>query len=393
MTEKLAIQGGKPVRTSLLPYGRQSVSLNDISEVIEVLKSDWLTTGAKIPEFEQAVCKSVQADHAVAVSSGTAALHAAMYALRVKPGSEVIVPAMTFAASANCVLYQGGKPVFCDVNPETLLIDPEKAEKLINEKTLAIICVDYAGQPCEYTELRSLADEYCIPLVADACHSLGGSYHNKPVGSLADLNIFSFHPVKGITTGEGGMITTDSESFANRMRMFRNHGITTTPQQRAKQGTWFYEMVDLGYNYRLTDIQCALGISQLQRLPEWIVYRHEIARKYDEAFKNIKEIHPLKVGDKRSHAYHLYVVQFDIEPDQKFIFDALREEGIGVNVHYIPVHMHPYYRKVLGIGEGLCPVAETAYKRIISLPVYPSMGDRDVEDVITAVTKVLDAIR
>lgn len=393
MTEQLAIQGGKPIRETLLPYGRQSVSLNDISEVIEVLKSDWLTTGVKIPEFEQAVCKEVQADHAVAVSSGTAALHAAMYALQIKPGDEVIVPAMTFAATANCVVYQGGKPIFCDVDKETLLIDPDKAEKLITENTQAIIAVDYAGQPCDYQALETITSANYISLVSDACHSLGAKYYSRPVGSLADLNIFSFHPVKGITTGEGGMITTDSELFANRMRMFRNHGITSTPQQRTKQGTWFYEMVDLGYNYRLTDIQCALGISQLKRLPEWIEYRQEIAKKYDAAFKNIREIAPLKVKENISHAFHLYIVKFDTDPDQKFIFDALRGEGIGVNVHYIPVHMHPYYRNNFKTGEGQCPVAESAYKKIISLPVYPSMGERDVSDVIAAVIKVLDVIR
>ena len=392
--EKLAIEGGTPVRKTLLPYGRQWIDEEDIEAVIQVLRSAWITTGPKVIEFEEAFAKFVGAKYAVAVSSGTAALHAAMYAIGIKPGDEVIVPAMTFAASANCVVFQGGTPVFVDVDPETLLIDPKQVEAKITPRTKAVIAVDYTGQPCDYDVLRSIADRYGLILVADACHALGARYKGRPVGTLADLNVFSFHPVKHITTGEGGMITTDNPDFAERMRIFRNHGITTDYRQREKQGSWFYEMVDLGYNYRITDIQCALGLSQLNKLPGWVKRRQEIAQEYDAAFAEFPAIRPLKVRADVSHAYHLYVVRLDLSQlraTRAEIFTALRAEGIGVNVHYIPVHLHPFYRKRFGTGPGLCPVAEAAYEEIITLPLFPRMGDNDVEDVITAVRKVVKA--
>lgn len=392
--EKLAIEGGTPVRKTLLPYGRQWIDEEDIEVVVQVLRSPWITTGPKIAEFEEAFAKLVGAKYAVAVSSGTAALHAAMYAIGIKPGDEVIVPAMTFAASANCVVFQGGTPVFVDVDPETLLIDPKQVEAKITSRTKAVIAVDYTGQPCDYDVLRSIADRHGLILVADACHALGARYKGRPVGTLADLNVFSFHPVKHITTGEGGMITTDNPDFAERMRIFRNHGITTDYRQREKQGSWFYEMVDLGYNYRITDIQCALGLSQLKKLPNWVKRRQEIAQEYDAAFAEFPAIQPLKVRADVSHAYHLYVVRLDLSQlraTRAEIFTALRAEGIGVNVHYIPVHLHPFYRKRFGTGPGLCPVAEAAYEEIITLPLFPRMGDNDVEDVITAVRKVVKA--
>ena len=392
--EKLAIEGGTPVRKTLLPYGRQWIDEEDIEAVIQVLRSAWITTGPKVIEFEEAFAKFVGAKYAVAVSSGTAALHAAMYAIGIKPGDEVIVPTMTFAASANCVVFQGGTPVFVDVDPETLLIDPKQVEAKITPRTKAVIAVDYTGQPCDYDVLRSIADRYGLILVADACHALGARYKGRPVGTLADLNVFSFHPVKHITTGEGGMINTDNPDFAERMRIFRNHGITTDYLQREKQGSWFYEMVDLGYNYRITDIQCALGLSQLNKLPGWVKRRQEIAQEYDAAFAEFPAIRPLKVRADVSHAYHLYVVRLDLSQlraTRAEIFTALRAEGIGVNVHYIPVHLHPFYRKRFGTGPGLCPVAEAAYEEIITLPLFPRMGDNDVEDVITAVRKVVKA--
>jgi len=390
--EKLAIEGGMPVRKTLLPYGRQWIDEEDIETVVQVLRSPWITTGPKIAEFEEAFAKLVGAKYAVAVSSGTAALHAAMYAIGIKPGDEVIVPAMTFAASANCVVFQGGTPVFVDVDPETLLIDPKQVKAKITPRTKAVIAVDYTGQPCDYDVLRSIADRHGLILVADACHALGATYKGRLVGSLADLNVFSFHPVKHITTGEGGMITTDNPDFAERMRIFRNHGITTDYRQREKQGSWFYEMVDLGYNYRITDIQCALGLSQLNKLPGWVKRRQEIAQKYNAAFAEFPAIRPLKVRADVSHAYHLYVVRLDLSQlraTRAEIFTALRAEGIGVNVHYIPVHLHPFYRERFGTGPGLCPVAEAAYEEIITLPLFPRMSDNDVEDVITAVRKVV----
>jgi perosamine synthetase len=392
----------------MIPYGRQSIDEDDIKAVVEVLRSDWLTTGPKVVEFEQAVADYVGAKYAVAVSSGTAALHCAMYAIGIKPGDEVIVSPLTFAASANCIVYQGGTPIFSDVEPDTLLLDPEQIEKKMTSITKAIIAVDYAGQPCDYDSLRKIADKNNLVLVADACHALGAKYKGQKVGSLADLNIFSFHPVKHITTGEGGMITTNDSNLAERMRIFRNHGITTDHRQREKQGSWFYEMVDLGYNYRMTDFQCALGISQLQKLLMFLKRRHEIAAIYNEALEDIPGVEPLGLRSdvlpaKQSamlpaprsmpslHAYHLYVVKINFKTlsiDRTALFANLREKGIGVNVHYIPVYLHPFYRKKFLIGPGLCPVAEAAYEQIISLPMFPGMTDEDVVKVIAILTEM-----
>jgi len=388
----LAVNGGTPVRRTTLPYGRQWLDDEDVAAVTEVLRSDWLTTGPKVAEFEQAFADFVGAEQAVAVSNGTAALHAAMYAIDIGPGDEVIVPPITFAASANCVVFQGGTPVFADVDPHTLLLDPAQAEAKVTPNTKAILAVDYAGQPCEYDALRAIAERHGLVLVADACHALGASYRGHPAGSLVDLSTFSFHPVKHITTGEGGMITTDDPDLAQRMRVFRNHGITTDHRQRERQGSWFYEMVDLGYNYRLTDLQCALGASQLRKLPGWVTQRQKIARRYDAALAEIPAVEPLGVRGDVSHAYHLYVIQLDLdqlEGDRTQIFTAMRAEGIGVNVHYIPVHLHPFYRERFGTGPGLCPVAEAAYERIISLPVFPLMTEESIQSVTAAVTKVI----
>jgi perosamine synthetase len=392
MVSRLAIEGGKPVRSTLLPYGRQSLDEEDIQAVIQVLRSDWLTTGPNVPAFEEAFAAQVGSKYAVAVSSGTAALHAAMFAAGIGPGDEVIVPPMTFAATANVIVYQGGKPVFADVDPDTLLLDPGKAEAKITSRTKAIIAVDYAGQPCDYDSLRGIANDHNLILIADACHALGATYKGQPVGSLADLNIFSFHPVKHITTGEGGMITTGNPKFAERMRVFRNHGITTEHSQRTDQGTWYYEMVDLGYNYRLTDFQCALGMSQLRKLGKWVALRQEIAQRYDYAFTGLSEVSPLAVRPDVSHAYHLYVVRLGLERlrvNRAQIFAALRAENIGVNVHYIPVHLHPFYRSRFGTKPGDFPMAENAYERIISLPIFPTMTDLDADHVVTAVKEII----
>jgi perosamine synthetase len=396
MASRLAIDGGKPVRSTFLPYGRQSVDEEDIRVVVEVLKSDWLTTGPKVPEFEEAFAKCVGARYAVAVSSGTAALHASMFATGIGPGDGVIVPAMTFAASANCIVYQGGTPIFADVDPDTLLIDQNQVATKITSRTKAIIAVDYAGQPCDYDPLREIADKHNLVLVDDACHALGGKYKGRPVGSLADLNTFSFHPVKHITTGEGGMITTDNPQFAEKMRIFRNHGITTDHRQREKQGSWFYGMVDLGYNYRLTDFQCALGMSQLGKLTKWVARRQEIAHRYDHGFAESLEISPLAVCSDVSHAYHLYVIKLALERlrvNRAQVFAALRAENIGVNVHYIPVHLHPFYRKHFRTKLGDCPVAENVYERIISLPIFPAMTNQDIDEVIEACFKLMEAYR
>lgn len=369
----------------MIPYGKQLIDEQDVEAVVEVLRSDWLTTGPKVPEFEEVFARFVGSRYAVAVSSGTAALHTAVFVAGIGPGDEVIVPPMTFAATANAVVFQRGTPVFADVDPDTLLLDPGKAEAKITPRTKAIIAVDYAGQPCDYDSLRAITDHHRLLLIADACHALGATYKGRKVGALADLNVFSFHPVKHITTGEGGMITTDDQKLAERMRLFRNHGISTDHRQRDVQGSWFYEMMELGYNYRITDFQCALGMSQLKKLPGWIKRRHEIAHRYDEAFSILPRIKPLSVRSMAFHAYHLYVVRLNLEgTDLKrgMVFKQLRENGIGVNVHYIPVHLHPFYRAHFETHPGMCPVAERAYEEIISLPMYSGLSDAEQDYVI-----------
>ena len=389
---RLAINNGTPVRETPLPYARQYIDEDDVFAVVQALKSDWLTTGPKISEFESSLASAVDSEHATAVSNGTAALHAAMYALDIGPGDEVIVPAITFAATANCVLYRGGTPVFADVGADTLLLDPESAEERITPNTKAIIAVDYGGQPCDYRSLRRLTETHGLSLVSDACHALGAQWGGKPVGSLADLSVFSFHPVKHITSGEGGAITTDNFSLNQRMQTFRNHGITTDHHQRAKQGAFFYEMVDLGYNYRITDFQCALATSQLEKLSEFVARRRTIAAQYDQAFSEMSGVEPLDVTFEAYHAYHLYVVKLDLEllapAGRQEVFSALRAENIGVNVHYIPVYRHPYYQK-LGYEYECCPVAESIYESMISLPIFYGMTDDDCSDVISAVAKVI----
>lgn len=373
-------------RQPTVPYGRQQIADEDIEAVCATLRSNWLTTGPTVERFEQELARKVGVEHGVAVCNGTAALHAAMYALGIGPGDEVIVPPMTFAATANAVLYQGGTPVFADVEADTLLIDPAAIEARITPRTKAVVAVDYAGQSCDYDALRTIAERHGLRLVADACHSLGGSYHGAPCGSQADLSVFSFHPVKPITTGEGGMVVTGNEELARRMRIFRNHGITTDHRQRSLAGAWRYEMVELGYNYRLSDIHCALGLSQLNRLDGFIQRRQNIAARYDAAFAGYPAIRPLAVRPWNSHGYHLYVVR---APHRDTLYAGLRDRGINANVHYTPVHLHPYYRQHLGTGEGLCPVAEAAWDEILSLPIFPALSNDEQERVIAALEEVV----
>jgi len=393
--DRLAVEGGRPVRAALLPYGHQMIDDDDVQAVTETLRSGWLTTGPKVDEFEKAFAASVGVSHAVAVTNGTAALHASMAALQIGPNDEVIVPALAFVACANCVVFQGGRPVFADVDPSTLLLDPAQVEAKITSRTRAIVAMDYTGLPCDYDALRSIADRAGIAVVADACHALGGSYKGRLVGSLGDLNVFSMHPVKHITTGEGGMITTDNPAFAQHLRVFRNHGIASDHRQRELAGSWYYEMEELGYNYRLTDIQCALGLSQLKKLRPWITRRRQIAGMYAVAFASLQEIELLALPPERDHAWHLYVIRLQLQRlrvSRAEVFRALRAENIGVNLHYIPVPWHPFYQR-LGYAKGQWPVAEAAYERIISLPIWPGMTDDDVQDTIAAVRKVIAAYR
>jgi len=391
MGERLALHGGQPVRAQMLPYGRQDIDEADVAAVVESLRSDWLTTGPRVAEFERRVAERVGVRHAVAVSSGTAALHAAAFAAGLGPGDEAIVPPLTFAATANAVLYQGATPVFADVLPDTLTLDPARAREQLTARTRAIVAVDFAGHPADLDELRALARTQGLALLDDAAHALGAEYRGRPVGGQADLATFSFHPVKHVTTGEGGMVVTDDAALAERAARFRNHGITTGAAERFQSGEWFYEMVDLGFNYRLTDVQCALGLSQLGKLDRFLARRAAIAARYREALGRLPGVALQTVAPDVRHAWHIFPLLLDLErlaADRRAIFTALRAEGIGVNVHYIPVYWHPYYQR-LGYPKGLCPVAERAYERLLTLPLFPAMEDRDVEDVVTAVRRVI----
>ena len=390
--QTLAIDGGSPVRSTLLPYGRQSVEEADIQAVVEVLRSDWLTTGPKIAEFEEAFAAYVGASHAISFSSGTAALHAAAFTADLKAGDQAITTPLTFAATGNCILYQGATPVFADVSPDTLNLNPEKFAERITPKTRAVFPVDYAGHPADLTAILEIARKHGLIVIEDACHALGAENKGVRVGSIADMTVFSFHPVKHITTGEGGMVTTNNPHFAETLRRFRNHGISSDARQRHSAGQWYYEMVLLGFNYRLPDIVCALGLQQLKRLESNLARRRAVANRYTAVFRDMLGIVPPAVRSEVNPAWHLYPIRLDLKTfvvDRAQIFRALRAENIGVNVHYIPVHWHPYYRERFGYKGGEFRVAEDAYAQLISLPMFHGMSNQDVEDVILAVRKVL----
>lgn len=391
---KLAVDGAAPVRAELLPYSRPEIDENDIAAVVDALRSGWLTTGPRIAALEAALAAQAGTRDAVALASGTAALHAAMAALGIGAGDEVIVPSLTFAATANVVALQGARPVFADVDPRTLLVTADTIRAKRSVRTKAVVAVDFAGQPCDYEPLRELAAAWNVPLVADACHALGGTYAGQPVGSLADLSTFSLHAVKHVAAGEGGAVTTDNVDWTRMIRRFRNHGIDADHHARASRGTWDYQVIEPGYNYRLSDIQAALAISQLARLPNSLARRRAIARRYAEALADWHAVRPLAVDPGRQHAWHLYIVRLDLDRltvDRGQVFRALRAEGIGVNVHYPPVHLHPFYRQQFGTAAGDCPAAERAYQEILSLPLFPAMTDADCDDVIEAVGKVTRA--
>lgn len=365
----------------MIPYGKQTIEQDDIQAVVDVLKSDFLTTGPKIAEFEQTVADYVGAKYAVAISNGTSALHAACFAAGIGPGDEVITTPLTFAASANCVLYCGGTPVFADVDPKTYNIDPEDIRRKITDRTKAIIAVHLAGQPCDMDAIHSIAREHGLIVIEDGAHALGSVYKGKKVGSMSDMTTFSFHPVKPITTGEGGMIVTDKEDFYKKMVLFRSHGITRDDSMMTRNdGPWFYQQFDLGYNYRITDIQCALGCSQMKKLDRFLARRKEIVARYNEAFADCDNIiTPYQLSDTES-GWHLYIVQVK-NCDRRQVFEAMREKGIGVNVHYIPVYMHPYYQEH-GYENVHCANAEEIYSHIISLPLYPGLTSEQQDYVI-----------
>jgi len=377
-----------------IPYGRQWIDEEDIQSVIEVLKSDYLTTGSKIDEFERKFANYVGAKYAVAISNGTAALHAACYAAGIKEGDEVITTPISFAATSNCVLYCGGKPVFADINPNTYNIDVKSIKKCITNKTKAIIPVHYTGQPCNMDEIQKIAKEHNLIIIEDGAHALGAEYKGKKIGSIGDMTTFSFHPVKHITTGEGGMITTNDENYYNKLKLFRSHGITRDENLliNKKQGPWYYEQLTLGFNYRITDIQCGLGISQLNKIDKFVERRKKIAFKYNKAFNDLDGIIvPYQDKDCNS-SWHLYIIKLDykkLSVDRKKIFEEFRRRQIGVNVHYIPIYYFPYYKE-LGYKKGICPNAESYYENIITLPLFPQMSNDDVATVINTTINIID---
>lgn len=373
----------------MIPYGKQTIEQDDIQAVVDVLKSDFLTTGPKIAEFEQTVADYVGAKYAVAISNGTSALHAACFAAGIGPGDEVITTPLTFAASANCVLYCGGTPVFADVDPKTYNIDPEDIRRKITDRTKAIIAVHLAGQPCDMDAIHSIAREHGLIVIEDGAHALGSVYKGKKVGSMSDMTTFSFHPVKPITTGEGGMIVTDNEDYYKKMVLFRSHGITRDDSMMTRNdGPWFYQQFDLGYNYRITDIQCALGCSQMKKLDRFLARRKEIVARYNEAFADCDNIiTPYQLSNTES-GWHLYIVQVK-NCDRRQVFENMREKGIGVNVHYIPVYMHPYYQEH-GYKNVHCANAEEIYSHIISLPLYPGLTSEQQDYVIDTLKRLCE---
>ncbi len=397
------------LRTTYIPYARQSLDADDIEAVVETLRSDWITQGPKINEFEKAVAAKVQAQYAIAVSTGTAALHCACFAAGITKGDEVITSPITFAASGNCALFLGASVKFVDIRPDTYCIDYKKLESAITFRTKAIIPVDFAGQPCDMDEINAIAKKYHLIVIHDAAHSLGAAYKNRPVGSLADMTILSFHPVKHITTGEGGMVLTDGEQLAKQLRLFRTHGITSNEESMIlrdqaadnnglnggngnSKAAWYYEMQALGYNYRITDMQCALGLSQLKKLDDFINRRRKIVERYNQAFKESPFIIIPHVEKDRQSAWHLYMLRLRLDKMTKTrrqVFEELRSLGIGVHVHYIPLHLQPYYQKNFGYKRGDFPQAESYYDSALTIPLFPSMTDEECRYIIEGVLKTV----
>lgn len=397
MMEKLAINGGTPVRETKLYYGHQYIDDEDIEAVTEVLKSDYLTCGPKITALEQKLCEITGAKYAVVVSNGTAALHIACQAAGVSKEDEVITTPITFAASANCALYCGAKPVFADINEKTYNIDPKSVAEHMTEKTKAVVAVDFTGQAVELEPLLEMCKKKNLVLIEDGAHSIGTKYKGRGVGSIADMTTFSFHPVKTVTGGEGGAVLTNNEEYYKKLVLYRAHGITrdVSLMEREDQGGWYYEQIDLGMNYRMTDIQAALILSQLNKLDLFSKRRKEIVERYNEAFSDIEEVTVQEEIPESDTTRHLYILR--IKPEKLTIgrrefFEAMAAENICCNVHYIPVYYHPYYVK-LGYKKGLCPKAEKLYEEMMSLPLYYAMTDQDVEDVICAVKKIVDNCR
>jgi UDP-4-amino-4,6-dideoxy-N-acetyl-beta-L-altrosamine transaminase len=391
-TQLPAIAGGVPVRKEFIPYGKQCIDEDDVAAVRKVLLSPYLTTGPSVESFERNLCELTHTKFAVAISNGTSALHAACHAAGIHEGDEVITTPITFAATANCILYCGGTPVFADIYPETWNIDPKKIEEKITDKTKAVIAVDFTGQAVQIDEIREICSRNNLIFIEDAAHSIGTRYKGRPVGSLADITTFSFHPVKTITCGEGGAVLTNNEEYYHKIKLFRSHGITRDENQLTQHPfNGYNEQFDLGYNYRMTDIQAALGISQLGKIAMFSKRRKEIVERYNAAFSAIPEIIIQQEIKESDTTRHLYIIRLNsnlLRVGRNEIYKALNAENVGLQVHYIPVYYHPYYQK-LGYRKGLCPIAEALYEEIITIPLYYSMTDEDVESVIKAVKKVI----
>lgn len=391
--ERLAIDGGKPVRDKFLPYATQWIGNEEKKEIIEVLNSNWITTGPKVSQFEKDVAKYVGSKYAIAVNSGTAALHCCTSSIDLKTGDEVITTPFTFLASANCIVYVGARPVLVDIKKDTYNIDPKEIKKKLTDKTKAIIPVHYGGQPCNIDEIYEIARDCNLRVIEDAAHALSSEFKGKKIGGIGDLSTFSFHPVKNITTAEGGIITTNDEMLARLCIMHRTHGITKEAMQRyGKDTDWYYDMQRLGYRYNMTEFQAALGIAQLKKIDKFQKRREGIIKIYNNNFSEMNElILPYVKPDVKS-SWHLYTIRIKektIKVNRNQIIKALRKENIGVNVHYIPIHFHTYYQNNYGYKEGDFPKTEEIYKSIITLPLFPRMEEKDIFDTINAVKKVI----
>jgi dTDP-4-amino-4,6-dideoxygalactose transaminase len=394
---ELAVNGGKPIRNTFLPFSQPFIGNKEIEEVVSTLRSGWITTGPKAQEFERKFSEYVDSKYAVAVNSCTAALHLALEALGIDKNDEVITTTFTFASTVNVIIYQNAKPVLVDIKEDTYNIDPDKISEAITSKTKAIIPVHYGGQPCDMDLILKIAKENNVAVIEDAAHAVGSEFKGKKIGSISDITCFSFYPTKNITTIEGGMITTNSKELAEKTRILSLHGMSRDAWKRySSNGSWFYEIEYPGYKYNMTDIQASLGLVQLERIDDFYRIREKQAEIYLKAFKNTPEIITPKISKNVKHTWHLFPIQLNLDLlkiDRARFIEALKAENIGSSVHFIPVHLHPFYAKTFGFKKGDFPVAEKVYNRIVSLPIYPKMTAKDVNDVILAVRKILDNSR
>jgi len=386
-----------PVREEFLPPFAPCLGEEEYEEVLDTLRSGWITMGPKTRQFEEAFARHVGASHAIAVSSCTAGLHVALVAGNIGPGDEVITTPLTFCSTANVIVHQGAVPVLADVRPDTYNIDPEEIERRLTPRTKALIPVHLGGQPCQMEAIQALADEHDLLVIEDAAHALGAEYKGRRIGTFRDVTVFSFYATKNLTTGEGGMVCTEDEDLAERISILRLHGISSDAWKRySDKGAWYYEVLLPGYKYNMTDVQAALGLHQLAKQERFQQLREEYARIYTEAFADLPEIHAPYVKDHVRHAWHLYLIRLDLDRltiDRGQFIEALRRQNVGASVHFIPLHLHPYYQVRYGFKKGDYPVAESVYEGIVSLPLYPKMTRKDVDDVIEAVSRVISGSR